>query len=163
LQEEVEMRAVTLIISTTKLSGRTLKAALAKLMKEIEKGAAKHRQKDVTPHGKQTVKELIQKDAGASNIEATNLRVRSFDRVARKYGVDYAVQRDRSSAVPKYLIFFKGRDADALTAAFKEYSAKEIRKESERPSIVAKLRRFTELVRGMKRDPVKAKDKGLEL
>ena len=26
----------------------------------------------------------------------------------RKYGVDYAVKKDRSSSPPKYLIFFKG-------------------------------------------------------
>ena len=37
---------------------------------------------------------------------------------------DYAVKKDRSSSPPKYLIFFKGRDADALTAAFTEYTSK---------------------------------------
>ena len=79
MQEEVEMRAVTLAISTSKLSGRLLKAAIAKVLKEASKP------KDKSPtvkHGKQSLKELMAKDAGASSIEATNLRVGSFDRVA---------------------------------------------------------------------------------
>ena len=71
--------------------------------------------------------------------------------------------RDKNSEIPKYLIFFKGRDADALNAAFKEYSAKEITKETQRPSVVKRLHQFKALVLGMKRDPVKSKDKGLEL
>lgn len=163
MQEEVEMRSVTLMISTTKLSARVVKAAILKLLQEVQKGVAKHQQKSATPHGKQTVKQLVGQDAGAANIEATNLRIRSFDRVARKYGVDYAVHRDKNSEIPKYLIFFKGRDADALNAAFKEYSAKEITKETQRPSVVKRLHQFKALVLGMKRDPVKSKDKGLGL
>ena len=42
--------------------------------------------------------------------------------------MDYAVKKDRSSSPPKYLIFFKGRDADALTAAFTEYTNKKVKK-----------------------------------
>ena len=45
--------------------------------------------------------------------------------------MDYAVKKDRSSSPPKYLIFFKGRDADALTAAFTEYTSKKVRKAAE--------------------------------
>ena len=55
----------------------------------------------------------------------------------------------RSSSPPKYLIFFKGRDADALTAAFTEYTGKKVRKaqKTERPSVLAKLSQFKELVK----------------
>ena len=42
-----------------------------------------------------------------------------------------------------YLVFFKARDADALTSAFKEYTTKTDRKK-ERPSVLKKLRRFKE-------------------
>ncbi len=64
-----------------------------------------------------------------------------FERIARKYGVDYAVKKDRSTSPPKYLIFFKARDADALTAAFSEYTQKKVKKadRSERPSVLEKL------------------------
>lgn len=168
MQEEVEMRAVTLIISSTKLTGRVLKASIAKLMREMEKSQAKHQQKKaekaaVIPHGKQTVKQLVGQNAGVANIEVTDQNIKSFDRVARKYGVDYAIKKDRSVSPPKYLVFFKARDTDALTAAFKEYSAKSIKREAERPSVLAQLRKFTELVRGIGHDKVKVKEKGLEL
>lgn len=59
-----------------------------------------------------------------SNIEVTESNIKGFDRVARKYGVDYAIKKDKSGEIPKYLVFFKARDADALTAAFTEYSGK---------------------------------------
>ena len=76
------------------------------------------------PHGKQTVKQLIGQNQGVSNIEITDPSIREFEKIARKYGVDYAVKKDRSSSPPKYLIFFKGRDADALTAALPNTPAK---------------------------------------
>ena len=50
---------------------------------------------------------------------------------------------------PKYLIFFKGRDADALTAAFSEYTQKKVKKadRSERPPVLEKLAQFKELLK----------------
>ena len=86
---------------------------------------------------------------GVSNIEITDPSIKEFEKIARKYGVDYAVKKDRSSSPPKYLIFFKGRDADALTAAFTEYTGKKVRKaqKTERPSVLAKLSQFKELVK----------------
>lgn len=35
---------------------------------------------------------------------------------------------------PRYIVFFKGRDADVMTQAFKEYTAKSLNKEK-KPSI----------------------------
>ena len=119
MQEEIENRSVTLIISGTKLTGQVLKATIAKyLAHRKEKKNAKARAGPVVAHGRQTVKQLVGQNAGVSNIEITDSNIRSFDRVARKYGVDYAVKKDRSVSPPKYLVFFKARDADALTAAF---------------------------------------------
>ena len=150
MQEEVENRTVTLIISATKLTGRVLKAAVAKfLAHQKAKIAEKKRAGPVKPTGKQTVKQLVGQNQGVANIEVSDKNIKDFDRVARKYGVDYAVKKDRSSSPPKYLIFFKGRDADALTAAFTEYTGKKVRKaeKSERPSVLAKLSQFKELVK----------------
>ena len=128
MQEEVENRAVTLVISATKLTGRLLKAAILKyLASRKEKRLQKARAAPEKPTGKQTVKQLIGQNQGVSNIEITDSNIKSFERVARKYGVDFAVKKDRSVSPPKYLVFFKGRDADALTAAFREYTAKEVK------------------------------------
>ena len=61
------------------------------------------------------------------------------EHIARKYGIDYAIRKDKSVDPPKYLVFFKAKDADAMTAAFKEYSAK-IMNRSRRPSVLKQLR-----------------------
>ena len=92
------------------------------------------------------MKQLIGQNQGISNIEINDPSIRDFERIARKYGVDYAVKKDRSASPPKYLIFFKARDADALTAAFTEYTGKKVKKaeKTERPSVLAKLAQFKE-------------------
>ena len=152
MQEEVENRTLTLVVNGTKFTGRLFKAAICKyLAHRKEKKLNKQRSRDapVKPQGKQTVKQLIGQNQGVSNIEITDPSIKEFEKIARKYGVDYAVKKDRSSSPPKYLIFFKGRDADALTAAFTEYTGKKVKKaeKTERPSVLAKLNQFKELVK----------------
>mgnify|MGYP000409142508 CR=1 FL=1 len=59
MQEEVENRAVTLVISATKLTGRLLKAAITKYMayrKEVKLEKQRKREMPVAHRGKQTVK-----------------------------------------------------------------------------------------------------------
>lgn len=161
MQEEVENRAVTLVISATKLTARLLKAAILKyLASRKEKKLAKARAAPEKPTGKQTVKQLIGQNQGVSNIEINDPSIRDFERIARKYGVDYAVKKDRSTSPPKYLIFFKARDADALTAAFSEYTQKKVRKadRSERPSVLEKLSHFKELIKNAVVDRTKRKE-----
>jgi hypothetical protein len=152
MQEEVENRTLTLVVSGTKFTGRLFKAAISKYMAHRrEKKLEKQRSRDspVTPKGKQTVKQLIGQNQGVSNIEINDPSIKDFERIARKYGVDYAVKKDRSASPPKYLIFFKARDADALTAAFTEYTGKKVKKaeKTERPSVLAKLAQFKELLK----------------
>ena len=146
MQEEVEIRTLTLAVNGAKFSGRLLKAAVCKYMahrKEVKQ--QKNRDGPVVPHGKQSVKELIGQGQGVSNIELTDPSIRDFDRIARKYGVDYAVKRDRSSDPPRFLIFFKGRDNDAITAAFQEYTNQKVKKAS-RPSVMKRLEAFRDMV-----------------
>ena len=156
MQEEVENRSVTLAINTAKLTGRTLKNAILKFL-EAQKNKSRD-SPDPIPHGKQTVKQLAEQNQGMSNIEVTDKNIKSFERVAKKYGVDFAVKKDKSLTPPKYLVFFKARDADALTAAFTEFTAKTVRK-AEKPSVLAQLKKFTELVKNTVTDKVKNRNK----
>ncbi len=111
--------------------------------------------------GKQTVKQLVEQGQGVSNIELNDKSSKEFERIARKYGVDYAIKQEKGAEPPKFLIFFKAKDADALTAAFKEYTQKQIRKRErqERPSVLEKLAAFKELVK----KPVVGKEKKKEI
>ena len=149
MQEEVENKTLTLVINGSKLTGRMLKSAISKYLahrKEVRHQKRQSRDSSVKHHGRQTVKQLIGQDQGVSNIEINDPSIKDFDRIARKYGVDYAIKRDRSSDPPKFLVFFKSRDADALTAAFNEYAGKKVKKAS-RPSVLQRLASFKELVK----------------
>ncbi len=76
----------------------------------------------------------MKQNAGVSNIEITKENIKAFEHTAKKYGIDLALKKDSTETPPRYLVFFKGRDADALTAAFKEFSAKKLTLE-QKPSI----------------------------
>ncbi len=162
MQEEIESRTVTISVNTAKLTARTLKQALSKFLayqknKHIQNS---NQPKDVTPHGKQTVKQLAAQNQGLTNIEITDKNIKDFDRVARKYGVDYAVKKDKTVQPPRYLVFFKAKDTDALTAAFTEYTANTVKKKDRRESVVTKLQ---EVLKSIKDLPNKKKHKELEL
>ena len=154
MQEEVENRTVNLMISTTKLTWRALVTGYRK----FQQYRAKVKAGKEAPHGKQTVKKLIGQNQGVSSIDIANTGIRDFDRIAKKYGVDYAIKKDRSVSPPKYLVFFKAKDADALTAAFNEYSAKQMNR-SRKPSVLKQLSRIKELAAGI---PAKVRQKKLE-
>ena len=155
MQEEVENRSVALVISGTKLTARTLKSAILKYLAWRKN---KKEKEPAIPRGKQSVKNLAKQDQGLSNIEVTDKNIKSFERVAKKYGVDFAIKKDKSVSPPKYLVFFKGRDADAITSAFTEFTAKTMKK-AERPSALAQLKKFAQLVKNSITDRVKSKNK----
>ncbi len=167
MQEEVESKTLALTVSTAKLTGRVFKAAVCKYLayrkeKKIQKSRdSMGRNSPVIPHGKQSVKELIGQNQGVSTIESNDPDIKSFERVARKYGVDYAVRKVKTEDKPKYVIFFKARDADALTQAFTEYTRKSAEKEK-RPSVLDKLHSLTEKVQNKILERTKTKQRGQE-
>ena len=89
-----------------------------------------------TPHGKQTVKQLMRHGVSTNSLELSG-DTKSFDRVARKWNVDYAFYK---TGPDKYLLFFKAGQADAMTACFSEYSKKVLNK-SRRIPIRDQIRR----------------------
>lgn len=154
MQEEVEQRTVTLAISTSKMTANMLKSAISKYLAYRKE---KKREGPVKSCGKQSVEQLVGQDQGVSNIEITDKNIKDFERIARKYGVDFALKKDKTGDIPKYLVFFKARDADALTAAFKEYTAKTDRKK-ERLSVLKKLRKFKEVAADIDTPKVRKKE-----
>ena len=103
----------------------------------------------------------VEKDKEAVKAERELTKNRNhLIAAARIIRVDYAVKKDRSSSPPKYLIFFKGRDADALTAAFTEYTNKKVKKatKTDRPSVLEKLNQFKEMVKNAVVDRTKRKE-----
>lgn len=157
MQEEVTEKTVVLSIRAGKLTAHVLRSALRKLLaatKKIHANSKIHK-------GKQSVRQLVGQGAGVSNIEITDGNIKSFERVAKKYGVDFALKKDASVSPPKWLVFFKGRDADALTSAFKEFTARTVRNKG-KPSILTQLNKFKEIVKNSVINKVKHRQKEQE-
>ena len=163
MQDEVNSKVIALIIKGGKISADVLEKALKKFVEEIEK-AEKTASQPKTYRGKQSIKHLVEQNAAISNIEVTDGNIKAFERTASKYGIDYALKKDTSEEPPRYLVFFKGRDVDVMTQAFKEFSAKKVR-ETDKPSLKQMLFRQMQKAKAQQKEKVKVKDKdrGVEL
>ena len=163
MQDEVNTKVVAIAIKGGRITAEVLKKALAKFIEEIEK-AEKQASQPKTYRGKQSIKHLVEQNAAISNIEVTDGNIKSFERTANKYGIDYALKKDTSEQPPRYLVFFKGRDVDVMMEAFKEFTAKSLKRE-QKPSIRKMLSAFKEQAaqRNAGREKVRNKDRGQEL
>ena len=111
-------------MKASKLTARSLAYALRAVGRKI----AKEYRASKTPHGKQNVKKLMAHGVATNSIELPG-DTKTFDRVARKWNVDYAFYK---AGPDKYLLFFKSGQADAITACFSEYSKKVLNKSKSR-------------------------------
>ena len=157
MQEEVENRTVNLAISTTKLTLRTIISGIRKYLQHREKVKAK-KGRDPAVHGKQSVKKLLGQNQGAANAEIEKEGIRDFERLAKKYGVDFAVRKDKTVDPPRYFVFVRAKDADALDAICKEHQARSMTKDR-KPSVLAQLSKFKNLVASV---PKKIREKKQE-
>ena len=149
MQEEIESKTINLVISTTKLTARTvINAVRAYLRKRSSRG----------PRGKQSVKKLVGQNRGVTNIDIEKTAIRGFERYAKKYGIDFAITKDKSTIPPRYLVFFKAQDSDALTAAFQEYSSSVLKKDK-KPSVLTQLH---DLIQQVAELPGKVREKRQE-
>ena len=158
MQEDIENKVVVLIENCSKLTAQELRRALEKVLAQAKSGKANRSQKTVNstePHGRMTVKELAAKDKGMQSIEVNDGSIGSFNRVARKYGIDFAPFKVKGEN--RYLVFFKAPDADAMTAAFTEYTQRQVKKSS-RPSILQKLELLKAQIRQPKKDKVRNRE-----
>jgi hypothetical protein len=151
MQEQVNDKTVALSIKAAKITGRLLAKAMLAFLKKAHEPTIKH--------GKQSVKSLTKQGASLTNIEISGDNIGSFNRIARKYNVDFALKRDSSETPPKWMVFFKAKDADALTAAFKEYSKIELKQNVKKPSLLAALEKAKQLVSQIA-SPIKNRSRG---
>ena len=156
MQEEVTQKTIALYVKVGKGAARLTEQALQKAIQKFLE------QKSKPAHGKQTMRQLMKQNAGVSNIEITDSNIKAFESTAKKYGIDFALKKDSTETPPRYLVFFKGRDADALTAAFKEFSAKKLTQE-QKPSIRKALATFREAAKQLNANRQKTKYKDREV
>ena len=157
MQEETNEKTIALYIKTGKLTAQQLQKAMKALLAQMKK----QHDKQKIPHGKQTLKQLMKQNAGVSNIEITKDNIKAFESTAKKYNIDFSLKKVKGEQT-RYLVFFKGRDADVMTAAFQEFSAKKLTQE-QKPSIRKLIVSLKEKAAALnaQRDKVKNKDRGI--
>ena len=140
MQEEVNEKTIALCIKGGKITAQILKAALLKLLSKMEKKKqqAKGEKSQCEKSGKQSIKSLQKSGAQITNIVVTDNNIKSFDRVARKYGIDYSLKKVEQDGKTEYMVFFKAKDVDVMTVAFKEYTSEKLKKQK-RESVRQKL------------------------
>ena len=98
MHEEVNQRVVSLCIRTSRMTAVVLARALRRFLAEQRHKHMHKPQQYAT--GKQTLKQLMAQNAGATNIELDSSDTKEFNRIARKYHIDYAIKKDRSCNPP---------------------------------------------------------------
>ena len=160
MQEEVTGKTVTLIVNGAKMSEQVFEKAVKKFLEEIQKS----RQPKIY-RGKQTLKQLAFQNAGLANIEISDKNIKAFTHVAKKYHVDFALKKDTAAEQPRYLVFFKSRDA--ITAAFQEFASRRMGRE-EKTAIRDRLEQAKEQAerkpehRTLDREKVKTRDRSVQ-
>ena len=159
MQEDIENRSVTLIISGTKFTGRLLKGAISKYLahrkeKKLHKGRDSP---DVQSYGKVSMDELKKQYGDMRELDVQDKSLRSFDRCARQYRVAYTAYTNGKG---KFQVFFKAPSEANMQAAFEKFAGTKLQR-AQRPSVLAKLEHFKALVKKPIAD--RARKKELEL
>ena len=151
MQEDIDNRTIALTVKASRLTAKGLSkifsAAVHKIQKEYSKAQV--------PHGRQSVKKLMNHSAATNTIPLDG-GTKLFDRVARKWNVDYAFHK---TGPKKYILLFKAGQADAITAAFSEY-AKIVtaRSKDKRIPIREQLKDFSEIAKAKPRERERNKE-----
>ena len=124
--------------------------------------SGKGQKKETVYHGKQSMEKLKAHNQELLILRLTDGNIRSFEKYARKYDIDYCLKKDRSAEPPKYYVFFKAKEVDSITAAFKEYTGWQLKK-SKKVSVRKKLYLAMERVaKHRQREKMKQKNRGQE-
>ncbi|MFI3115527.1 MAG: PcfB family protein [Clostridia bacterium] len=113
IQDDLERKSLALSTNATKMTTRLLLKMMKKFLDDVK-----------TPtitQGKQSLKQLAKQNQGMSSVEIDDSNIKSFEKFARKYGVDFALKKDDTQDPPKFVVFFKARDQDAITRAMTEF------------------------------------------
>lgn len=157
LHEEVNREELQLGAKVANLTVAEIRKAIDKLLAMLKEQA----KNPTVVHGEQSLKQLSAQNTGLSSMELKDPNLRLLNKEMAKCGIDFAPVKTGKG---EYLLFFKGRDADAMTHAFNQYT-KKIVKQAEKPSVRKTLSSLKDKAAQMnaQRAKTKNKDKGMEL
>ena len=108
-------KTIDISIKAEKMTADVLKSAL----QEVMSGKAEKK-------GRMTYKQLQAKSPSKlDSIEVSDRNIGDFLKTARKYDVDFALKRDKSTSPPTYHVFFSAAKTEDFKRAFSEYVGKD--------------------------------------
>lgn len=107
-------KTIDLSMKAEKITSDILKTA----MQEFLSGKAEKK-------GRMSYKQLQEKSVSKlDSIEVSDSNIGDFLKTARKYDIDFALKRDKSTSPPTYHVFFSAAKTEDFKKAFTEYVGK---------------------------------------
>lgn len=149
MQEEANQKTVCLVVTATKMTGSVLAKGIDRYLQH-RKTAKQLKQKDPSTYKmnqpkRVKVKTLVKEGAEVASIEIKDEKIKQFEKIAKKHGVRYAIKKDKSTSPPTYFIFFKGKDAEVINSALREFTKKQLTKGTKKPVIGDRLKKYKAL------------------
>ena len=153
IQEDIENRSIALAIKTAKVTEQVLAKALVVLVQKVNQS------RNAPKVGKQSY-ERLSRGGDLSNVKITDDNIKAFDPIAREFKIGYSLKKDASTEPPTWYVFFKAKDADAMTAAFTKFTNRTLKHQVDKPSVLETMRNFREKMKNVVRDKIKVKHRG---
>jgi hypothetical protein len=164
INEEITQKDINLAVRVSSIAAAELKKALEKVLAQLQQGKGKTPEQSKSTadpelkRGKQTLKQLHKHNDGLSSIELKDPELRRLYREMKKNDIDFSCVKDGKG---KYTLFFKGKNADEMTHAFKRYTEKTVAR-ADKKAIKTELREAKAAAKALEtgRDKVKNRSKG---
>ena len=122
-------KTIDLSVKAEKITSDVLRSA----MQEFLSGKADKK-------GRMTYKQLQAKSPSKlDSIEVNDSNIGDFLNTARKYDIDFALKRDKSTSPPTYHVFFSAAKTEDFKRAFTEYTDKSRGKNQQRGEITREM------------------------
>lgn len=113
-------KTLSFVIEASNMTAELLKSVLRSYLDGNRKYKGKTSYRKLSSQGK------------LDSIEITENNIKDFLSTARKYDIDYALKRDKSTNPPTYYVFFTAGNADVFKQAFEEYAVAASKKLSDK-------------------------------
>ena len=167
INEEITQKECNLASRVADMGIQEIRKAIDKIMADLaqrmNKASPAPAKAPEVKSGKMTLQDLQKQGAGLTTVELKEPHLRLLNSTLKKHGVDFSAVKDGKG---KYTLFFKGKDADAVTHALKQYTQKMVKldkgKPKPKPSIKSTLDEAKKAAQSINtgRDKVQKKDRG---
>lgn len=142
----LDEQAVALEVKAFRLTARVLYKAMQQVLQKLSNPA------DIV-HGQQSVKKLERQNSQLEMVEIPDQDCRKLRQQLRRYGVDFAVLRDKSTP-EKLTICFKSRDTNLIKTALEKCLADAVKPDRTTRQPIRELLQKARQLSGASKTPI---------